>query len=128
MEDSAQFRVRLLLSVQGALLGAVPAALREVTCGWEGTEIRLRFVFDGEIDPDDYESAQIAGSEVIADFPRSWTIAEEIIRIDYPADLREIRPVGNTVLAYERKERSTSGQALQAPISVTRSSLLARNE
>jgi hypothetical protein len=57
-------RQTLLLSVQRALLGAVPAALREVSCGWSGQEIKLRFVFDGEIHPDDYESSQIVGSEV----------------------------------------------------------------
>ena len=122
MEDSAQVRVRLLLSVQRALLGAAPAALRAVTCGWEGTEVRLRFVFDGNIDPDDYEGAQIAGTEVIADFPESWTIAEEIGRVDYPTDLPESRPVGNTILPYQRKERSTSGQALQLPIGERQSS------
>jgi hypothetical protein len=78
MEDPAQIRVRLLLSIQRALLGAVPATLREVACGWEGTEVKLRFVFDGEIDTDDYEGAQIVGSEVIADFSEPWTILEEI--------------------------------------------------
>ncbi len=48
VEDSIQLSIRLRLSVQSALLGAVPAALREVSCGWEGTEIKLRFAFDGK--------------------------------------------------------------------------------
>ena len=115
MEDPAHIRMRLLLSVQRALLGAVPASLREVSCGWERTEVKLRFVFDGDIDPDDYEGARIAGSEVIADFSEPWTIAEEIVRIDHPTDLRESRTDGTMLLAYERKERSTSGQGLQPP-------------
>ncbi len=107
MEDYAEIRVRLLLSVQRALLGIVPASLREVACGWDCTEVKLRFVFDGEIDPDDYEAAQIVGTEVIADFSEPWTIAEEIVRIDYPTDLRDIWPAGNMVRAYLRKEHAT---------------------
>jgi hypothetical protein len=121
MEDS-QIQVRLLLSVQGALLGAVPATLREVTCGWEGTEVKLRFVFDGAIEPDDYKGAQVASTEVIADFSEPWTIWEEIVRIDHPTDLRESRPVGNMVLAYLRKERSTGGEPIDLAQSAVRNS------
>ena len=97
-------RQRLLLSVQRALLGAVAAPLREVSCGWSGQKIKLRFVFDGEIHPDHYESSQIVGSEVIGDFPAPWTISEEILRLDYPADLSERREDA-MMLAYLRKER-----------------------
>ena len=88
MQAPADIRTRLLLSVQRALLGAVPASLREVTCGWEDSWIKLRFVFDGEIAAVDKESAQIAATEVIADFSEPWMIAEEIVRIDHPADLK----------------------------------------
>jgi hypothetical protein len=98
-------RQKLLLSVQRALLGAVPAALRQVSCGWSGQEIKLRFVFDGEINPDDYESCQMVGSEVIADFNAPWTINEGILRLDYPADFRERREDVTMTLAYLRKER-----------------------
>jgi hypothetical protein len=94
-------RASLLLSVQRALLGAVPGSLRAVTCHWEETEIKLRFVFDGEIDDDDYEAAGIVGSEVIADFPAPWTICEDIVRVDYPGSLCS-QPV--VLWAYRRKE------------------------
>lgn len=102
--DEGQLRAFLLLSVQRALLGVVPAALRAVTCDWQAKEIRIQFVFDGEIADDDRECVQIAGTEVIADFASDWTISEEIIRIDSPANL------GAYALAhwaYERKERTT---------------------
>ena len=79
-----EIRTRLLLSLQRALLGAVPPALRQVSCGWSGTEITLRFVFHGPISDADRETAQIVGSEVIADFPDPWTITEDIIRLDQP--------------------------------------------
>jgi hypothetical protein len=91
----------ILLSVQRALLGAVPHNLRAVTCNWVGTEIKLRFVFDGEIDEENYESAGIVGTEVVADFPSPWTISEEIVRLDYPASLCAAALL---LWAYRRKE------------------------
>jgi hypothetical protein len=94
-------RTRLLLSLQRALLGAVSPGLRAVTCGWEGVEIKLRFVFDGEIAEEDSEDAGIVGAEVAADFPGPWIISEDIIRLDYPHDLR---PGALALWAYLRKE------------------------
>ncbi|WP_051370980.1 hypothetical protein [Mesorhizobium loti] len=94
-------RTKLLLSVQRALLGAVSPRLRAVTCGWEGFEITLRFVFDGELADPDLEDAGIVASEVAADFPEPWTVDEEIARLDYPADLR---PGALALWAYWRKE------------------------
>jgi hypothetical protein len=101
-ESFQSIRAKLLLSAQRALLGAVPANLRAVTAGWTGAQITLRFLFDGEISASDRESAQIVGTEVISDFPSPWTIEEEILRLDQPADL------GAKALAhwvYLRKER-----------------------
>lgn len=106
----AEIRLQLLLSVQRALIDAVPAALRSVTCGWDGTEIRLQFLFHGDISDDDEESASIAGSEVIADFPSPWTLTEEIVRFDHPADLRS-RAL--PLWAYARKERTSEGDPLR---------------
>jgi hypothetical protein len=94
-------RAALLLSVQRALLGAVPHNLRAVTCDWEGTEIKLRFVFDGEIADESQETAWIVGTEVIADFPAPWTISEDIVRLDHPHGLR---PGALALWAYLRKE------------------------
>ena len=103
MQTPADIRTRLLLSVQRALLGAVPASLREVTCCWEATRITLRFVFDREIAAGDMENAQIAATEVIADFSDPWMIEEQIVRIDHPGDLRLDK--GRLPLtAYRRKE------------------------
>lgn len=51
----------LLLSVQRALWGAIPPSLRAVTAEASGTEVRMRFVFDGPVDEDDLDAAQIAG-------------------------------------------------------------------
>ncbi|MEP6564349.1 MAG: hypothetical protein ABJB10_04375 [Mesorhizobium sp.] len=94
-------RSTLLLSVQRALLGAVPQNLRAVTCGWEGTEIKLRFVFDGEIAEATWDDARIVGSEVVADFAAPWTISEDFVRLDYPNDMG---PGALALWAYRRKE------------------------
>ena len=103
-------RVQLLLSVQRAMLDAVPATLRSVTCGWAGTEIKLQFLFDGSISEDDEKSMRMVGSEVIADFPSPWTITEQVARFDYPNDLRSlVLPLW----AYARKERTSEGEALR---------------
>ena len=94
-------RAKLLLSVQRALLGAVSPRLRAVTCGWEGFEITLRFVFDGEVADPDLEDAGVVASEVAADFPAPWTVDEDIARLDYPDDLR---PGALALWAFRRKE------------------------
>ena len=97
-------RAKLLLSVQRALLGAVSPRLRAVTCGWEGFEITLRFVFDGEVADQDFEDAGIVASEVAADFPEPWTVDEDIARLDHPDDLR---PDALALWAFRRKESAT---------------------
>ncbi|WP_256750500.1 hypothetical protein [Mesorhizobium sp. Mes31] len=94
-------RATLLLSLQRALLNAVPLNLRAVSCDWEGTDIKLRFVFDGEVSDANFDEVQIVGAEVIADFPAPWTISEDVVRLDYPADTR---PGSLAHWAYMRKE------------------------
>ena len=87
MTDDIQLRTQLLLSLQRALLGAVTPSLREVTCGWHGATLLLRFTFDGAPEEGQVEAAHIVGSEVISDFSDSWNIEEQIVRHDYPAPL-----------------------------------------
>ena len=99
--DDPETRTKILLSIQRALLGAVSAALREVSCGWQGKQINLRFVYDGEISKSDIEAAHIVGSEVIADFPADWDIEEDIVRLDAPAKL--LQPE-SAILAFRRWE------------------------
>ena len=98
------------LSAQSALLGAVPPSLRLVTAGTRETVVEMCFVFDGPIDDDDVESARMATTEIIADFPSPWTLEEEFVRLDYPAELTHF-PWVNRV--YERKERTTDGDPIR---------------
>jgi len=73
-----------------------------VSCGWRGGRIQLRFIFDGPIAEDDEEDMRIVTAEVIADFPEPWRIEEEIIRLDFPEDLRAHCL---ETWAYRRKEK-----------------------
>ncbi|MGM4982494.1 hypothetical protein [Rhizobium sp. 11_C7_N12_5] len=60
--------IRLRLSVQHALLGAVSSALAAVTCGWNGNEIVLEFLIDSDFNDEDRERMEVVASEVVADF------------------------------------------------------------
>lgn len=82
-------RTTLLLSLQRALVGTVRPSLRAVTCGWSGTEVIIRYIFDGPIDPEEHEDMLVVGTEVIADFRSPWTIDDQVIRVDYPASLAD---------------------------------------
>jgi hypothetical protein len=103
MQEDFDVRARLLLSVQMALVGAVPPALRAVLCSWEEHKIGLRFVFDGQIDPDDSEDMSVVGAEVIADFHSPWIINDQVERLDAPA---KIVASPTEIWAYGRRERS----------------------
>lgn len=60
--------IRLRLSVQHALLGAVSSVLAAVTCGWNGNEIVLEFLVDSDFNDEDRERMEVVASEVVADF------------------------------------------------------------
>lgn len=102
----ADIRLNILVFAQRGLLFAAPPNLRAMTCGWSGTNISVRFVFDGPISEDDEESARIVGTEVISAFPSPWTLTEEIVRLDYPGD---IRSHALPLWVYARKETTTEG-------------------
>ena len=87
MIDEPNLSIRLRLSAQRALLGAIPASLRAVTIGWKRTEIMMHCIFDGEISDDDRELLNIAATEIIADFSAPYTISFECFRLDAPNDI-----------------------------------------
>ncbi|WP_313003155.1 hypothetical protein [Brevundimonas sp.] len=102
----ADIRLNILLGAQSGLLFAVPPSLRAMTCGWSGTNVAVRSVFDGPIGDDDEETVRIVGTEIVAAFPPPWTLTEEIVRLDYPADLR---PDALPLWVYARKEVTIDG-------------------
>ncbi|HET8612480.1 MAG TPA: hypothetical protein VFL92_06905 [Sphingomonas sp.] len=77
-------RARLICSVNRALWQEVGPNLRAVMAKSDGRTIRLRFFVDGEPSEDDIESASIAATEVISDFP-DCEMDDQVIRLDAPA-------------------------------------------
>jgi hypothetical protein len=84
-------RIQVLLSVNRALLGEVPPALRGVTVGWDEHSIELRAYFDGEIDEEDRESMECVLTEVMADFSADEQFALDCVRQDAPARMEALR-------------------------------------
>ena len=100
MEHSA---ATLALSLQRALLGAVTPNMRAVYGRWNGDEIIVTFVFDGDISTDDIETTGSVTTEVISDFSSpEVTITENLIHTDGKVPLVH---EGLGRLAYLRQEK-----------------------
>lgn len=97
-------RAEVLLSLQGALVGVVPASLRAVTCDWAETKITLRYIFDGPVHPDDVGGMLAVGAEVASDFRDTVALDEQMVRVDHPAGLA---PHFLRAWAYMRREGPT---------------------
>jgi hypothetical protein len=82
-----EFRQCVLLSVQRALLGEVPPALRGVTLGWDDRLVYLRCYFDGPISEEDHESMELVATEVMADFFPERNVELQVVRQDAPSRL-----------------------------------------
>ena len=97
-------RAELLLSLQRALVGVVPASLRAVTCDWAETKITLRYIFDGPACPYDADAMLAVGAEVASDFRDTVSLDEQIVQVDHPSALAShfLR-----AWAYMRKEEPT---------------------
>jgi hypothetical protein len=67
--SGTEARVRVLLSMQRALLGAVTRPLRGVAVSWSGDRIVARFIYDEA--PRDQDPMLEAETEVLADFDQS---------------------------------------------------------
>lgn len=80
-------REEVLLTLQRALVGAVPASLRAVTCDWAEAKITLRYIFDGPVGGDDVVDIMAVGEDVMSHFRDTMALDEQIIQVDRPADL-----------------------------------------
>ena len=100
MNELWELRVRLLLSIQRALLGEVTPNIRAITAQVDAQTIVLRWIIDGEISDSLRRDLSAVGTEVIADFA-THQIAEEFIRCDAPHAMDEFYLDD---IAYARKE------------------------
>jgi hypothetical protein len=90
----------VLLSLQRALLGEIPPALRGVTCSWTSEAITIRCLFDGAIQEDDREAIEFVATEVTADFT-DYMVHLECQRVDVP---ERLNPYSLLEWVYWRKE------------------------
>ncbi|MFG1771625.1 hypothetical protein ACGFIX_18790 [Nocardia salmonicida] len=104
--DEEQKRINLLASVNRAMSGSLPSVVRAVFCKDENSQVFLRFVVDGEISDDDWDSVSCIGAEVIADFSAPYMIDESIERLDVPANVAT--PQG-WLVAFLRNEPGAEG-------------------
>ena len=100
MDDLWELRVRLLLSIQRALLGQVTPNIRVVTATMVSDTITLRFIIDGEISDRSRQDLSVVATEVIADFA-THQIEVELVRCDEPRATAEWH---FDHLAYMRRE------------------------
>lgn len=74
---AAQMRVRVLLSIQRALLGSVTPSLRGVAVSWDERRVSARFVYDVD-DSTHAELVQEIETEVLADLDPELSTQFEI--------------------------------------------------
>ncbi|MDN7739052.1 MULTISPECIES: hypothetical protein [Burkholderia] len=95
-----EFRIRLLLALQSALLGYVSANIRAVSCAAEGENITVQVVFDGPIADSDRDAMDEVGSELASHFEHGL-VDMQCIRIDVPQPFRDS---SLELHVYQRKE------------------------
>lgn len=91
--------MKVLLALQGALLGAVTPNLRGIGVRWDDTRIHFNCYFHGPISDEDRATMAVVDTEVYAEFPGSHKVTHDVFRLDFPQWLpRDETPV------YRRKE------------------------
>lgn len=88
-EREQPLRLRVLVSAQRALLGEVVPGLRMVCCSFDPARVLLRFVYDGAVTDVDHERAEVAATEVCADFA-GLIVEANVVRLDWPAPLESL--------------------------------------
>lgn len=99
-ELPTEFRSRVLLTFQVALLGMVTPSLRAVTVGWEGRRITARCIYDRAIVNEDWETCSDLEGEVLASFPNQ----EVEVSPRYLERGRDLRSELLQAWVYRRKE------------------------
>lgn len=101
MKSTKESIIEARLSLQRALLGEVPPALRAVVFSMNDLMLDIRFYFDGPISQEDEESISCVESEVLADYGEEYTITAQCIRLDFPSQIND-----DGVWVFNRREYS----------------------
>ena len=95
-----ELRIKVLLSLQVALLGEITHNIRGITCVWNISLITIHCYFQGEINADDKESMECVETEIIADFTEH-EVNLECKRLDLP---KPLNPHTLSAWVYRRRE------------------------
>ena len=74
--SNEELRVRVLLTVQAALLGAITPNLRAVICCWDAEEVKVTAIFDGEPSEEEKELFSEVEAEILAQMPCHEVVLE----------------------------------------------------
>ena len=83
--------ILIRLSAQRGLWGAIPRSLRAVSVDAVENIVSFRCIFDRDATEADKELLTCAATEMIANFPDSWTIKEEYLEIPEPERMHHLR-------------------------------------
>jgi hypothetical protein len=99
--DAIPDHSQLLLSLQGALTGAVHSKLRQASIELDPSSqlVRVRFEYDGPPDAGVKDACSFAATEIIDDFPAPWDLDVQHRVVPYPRRLSGFEHV-----AYRRSE------------------------
>ena len=99
MRDDDSLRMKIVLSVQRALLGNISNSVRGVAVDWDEWRICIIAYFQGEISEDDRETMSCVHTEVAADFIDLAPVELLLKHLDVPAKMS-----GYRVWIFLRKE------------------------
>lgn len=68
-ENEKKIRIRVLLSLQRALVGSVTKNMLAVYVSWTETDVHVRFFFENAVSPFESELVSIIETEMTADIP-----------------------------------------------------------
>ncbi len=104
----AEDDIGLRLSAQRALLNHVTPTLRAVSLDTDAEQhwVWARFIFDGDPSESVRDAVTCASTEIIADYPEGWNIAEEFVVCPASCKMEHRR-----LLVYHRCEDSLIADA-----------------
>lgn len=99
--DEANLRCTVLLSAHRALWGKITPNTRGVSCRWSAKAIELTFFYASSHSTSEWDDAELAATEVMADFPDHVTVTSNCVVSRPPAKLM---PPTDSWWLYLRKE------------------------
>lgn len=98
LSKTQELRIRVLLTLQTALLGEVHPSARKVGVGWSDKRIGVEIFHDGEPSEDAVESASCVETELMAAFP-DHEVEVSAVRFDSPKPIQIVEGISEWVFS-----------------------------